>query len=111
MRVVVTLEDIQSGEAMSACACPIALAIARKVPEDQQVRVYDFEVEIGNMDVGFRRYQLPESAQDFIQSFDDGDGGWTLDFELEVGAEQEANNGARGTKSGAQAATNRICEP
>jgi len=73
--ISVTAEDIRDGEPESACACPIALAIARLLDastEDEDVIVGREVILIRPLGV-LIDYELPASAAQFIRAFDNGD--------------------------------------
>ncbi|MFN7302800.1 MAG: hypothetical protein ACK5U7_15110 [Bacteroidota bacterium] len=63
MIVTVTPEDITRGRRLSACSCPIALAIRRLAP--RCVVVTNHTIRIDD-----RRFATPEPACKFINDFD-----------------------------------------
>ena len=74
MKIQVTKEDIKKGERGSCEWCPVALAIQRtydlKNGKDKMVVVDGDRVGIWDKNNGEQHYQLPQSARDFIHSFD-----------------------------------------
>ena len=64
MLINVTPEDITRGVRLSACSCPIALAIKRTTTDSASVT--DHTIYIGT-----RHFATPQSVRRFIEYFDD----------------------------------------
>lgn len=77
MKIQVTQEDIDQGTPSEVCACPIALA-AKRVFAHREIAVLDIVIQIGD------RWEmaLPDSAQKFIEEFDNGLPVTPFEFEL-----------------------------
>jgi hypothetical protein len=75
----VTARDIANGLPRKCDKCPVALAIIRRVDRKYKVEVAPHEVTVSG-DSGSVRVTLPESAKDFISSFDYSDRALTKPF-------------------------------
>ena len=71
MRVDVTQEDIDKGRPCSEEFCPVALAIKRKRGV-HEVRVSGVRTTVAKNRYDFAMYELPASAWEWIEAFDDG---------------------------------------
>ena len=65
MRFAVSNNDIDSGRVSSRYACPVALAIKRRMPKGTCVEVQTFWCSING-----HSYDLPSRISQFIRSFD-----------------------------------------
>lgn len=74
-RIYVTRRDIEMGVPNDACACPIALAVKRKLglrgPMD--VRVWDYKIAVSKPE---RDFELSSEMSEFIEAFDEE--GWSV---------------------------------
>lgn len=66
LAIRVTRDDIQNGETESATRCPIARAI-RRLGKKKWISVVPYQIELGDA-----VYQMPETARNFLDRFDDG---------------------------------------
>ena len=79
MRIEVTQEDIEKGEPCDVCACPIALAIQRKLGRG------GCEINFSTIDLGPGQVvATPYSARQFIRAFDDHLPVKPFSFELDL---------------------------
>ena len=69
-KITVTQNDIKLGEAGNCRACPIARATRRAL--HRHILVDEDSITIGRPGEGGKEYQLPPSAQKFIERFDSG---------------------------------------
>ena len=85
MKIRVTREDIDNGEAGDCDRCPVALALLRHTNAD--------EVTVGNCGVDIFHdsglvvdygVDLPEVARDFIKKFDTGRDVEPFEFEVDI---------------------------
>jgi hypothetical protein len=85
MKIEVTAEDIEAGEAADCYRCPIALAGTRAglcAP-----RVLANSVWFGG--IKRRVAYLPKEATEFVEAFDRGESPTPFSFELDVGNSHE----------------------
>ena len=80
MKVNVTRQDIDQGERANCCNCPVARAIARLVPEGDQVEV--LYASILRRGLQCRIVRIPEEVRDFIKKFDRGR--WVKPFSFDL---------------------------
>ena len=76
MKIQVTQEDIDNGLPRRIDFCPVALAVRRAFPKNEQVYVGGDRILIGG-----RRYHSPSVVFDFISLFDSQAGGLPFEFE------------------------------
>ena len=73
MKVTVTQDHIDNGEALNDMYCPIALAIKDQLPDAKWVSVGPMDAAVClDVEKDPVSYILPDVAADFIMSFDCG---------------------------------------
>ena len=75
MKIKIKRKHIIDGEPESSLGCPIALAL-------QEYGISNPDVGRKYVELGKKKVQLPESAQEFIKKFDDGSKVQPFSFEL-----------------------------
>lgn len=67
MIINVTQENIDNGERMQSELCPIALAIAKAFPDEVNI-----DADYGEVNISGKVYQMTNTCQIFMKSFDEG---------------------------------------
>ena len=80
MKIRVTKQDIKWGWIGDSKMCPVSRAIRRRLKGKFSVKVYPYEILIGDRPV----LSVPEIVTDFIAEFDHGLKGKPFTFELDL---------------------------
>lgn len=84
MRLRVTKEHIAKGFRSSRTSCPIALAFKQAHPHLKLDAVVPWSIYVADPQRAFRRFDLPQAAQDFIRKFDQAGAKEVKPFEFEL---------------------------